>query len=62
MQQAWKGIAWDGHTEGVVDMLTIEVPSDYRQSQITRIEIRDNSSTKLNSLNPGIYLWAITLE
>ncbi|MCI0575918.1 MAG: hypothetical protein L0332_25440 [Chloroflexi bacterium] len=62
VQQAWTGSGWDGRTEGVVDILTIDVPSDYRQSAIVQIEIRDESLEKLNSSNPGIHLWAVTME
>jgi hypothetical protein len=61
-QQAWRGVGWDGRTEGVVDMLTVDVPTEYRQSQIVQIEIRDESAQKLNSSNPGIHLWAVTIE
>jgi hypothetical protein len=61
-QQAWQGVGWDGRTKGVVDMLTINVPSDYRQTQLVRVEVRDESLEKLNSPDPGIHLWAITAE
>ena len=61
-QQAWEGVGWDGHTKGIVDMLTVNIPSDYRQSQMVQIEIRDESEQKLNSSNPGIHLWAVTIE
>jgi len=61
-QQAWEGVGWDGRTKGVVDMLTIDIPSDFRQSQITQIEIWDESVQKLNSPNPGIHVWAVTVE
>jgi hypothetical protein len=63
-QEAWKG---SGNSEvngqqAIVDMVTIEIPSEFRQLPIIRIEIYDESSTKLNSLNPAIHLWAITIE
>lgn len=61
-QQAWQGVGWDGRTKGVVDMLTISVPNDYRQTQLVRVEVRDESAEKLNSPDPGIHLWAITAE
>jgi len=61
VQQAWQGVGWDGR-KGVVDILTISIPSDYGQSQLVRIEVRDESLERLNSLDPGIHLWAVTAE
>ncbi|MBI1801370.1 MAG: hypothetical protein HYR71_07050 [Chloroflexi bacterium] len=61
-QQAWQGVGWDGRTKGVVDILTIDIPSGFGQTQLTRIEVRDESLEKLNSPDPGIHLWAITAE
>jgi len=60
-QQAMKGVASDGK-EYVVDILTVEIPENFRQSPITKIEIYDESVSRLNSKNPAIHLWAITLE
>jgi hypothetical protein len=64
VREAWKG---SGNSEvngqqAVVDMVTLEIPNDFRQSPIIRIEIYDESSSRLNSLEPAIHLWAITLE
>jgi hypothetical protein len=62
-QQAWKGVAWDGTTQGVVDMLTINLSvSEFTITHIVRIEIKDKSVENLNSLNPAIHLWAVTME
>jgi hypothetical protein len=61
-QQAWKGVGWDGTTQGIVDMLTINVSSDYASTHIIQIEIKDNSMENLGSLNPAIHLWAVTME
>jgi hypothetical protein len=61
-REAWRGVGWDGHTEGVVDELTIEVPTEYYDTRLTQIEVRDESMSRLGSPNPGIHLWAITLE
>lgn len=61
-RQAWQGVGWDGRTKGVVDVITINVPSELWRTPLTRIEVRDESSEKLNSTDPGIHLWAITVE
>lgn len=61
-REAWRGTGWDGHTVGVVDALTVEIPTEYQNTSLTQIEVRDESMSKLGSPNPGIHLWAITLE
>ena len=61
-QQAWIGTGWDGKTQGVVDMLTINISNDYDSTYIVQIEVNDESMENLNSLNPAIHLWAITME
>jgi len=61
-KQAHEGPTWDGSGRGVVDVLTITIPNELRSAAITRIEIRDESNEKLNSPNPGLYIWAITVE
>lgn len=61
-REAWRGVGWDGHTEGVVDVLAIEVPTEIHATRLTQIEVRDESMSRLGSPNPGIHLWAITLE
>lgn len=61
-QQAWNGVGWDGKTQGVVDMLTINVSSEYDSTYIVQIVIKDESMEKLNSINPAVHLWAVTME
>jgi hypothetical protein len=61
-QQVWNGVAWDGTTQGIVDMLTVDIPGDYDQTYMVQIELKDKSAENLNSLNPAIHLWAITME
>lgn len=62
-QQAWKGVGWDGTTQGVVDMLTINLStSEFTLTHIVRIEIKDTSMENFNSVNPAIHLWAVTME
>ena len=41
---------------GVVDLLAINIPEEYQQSQITQIEVRDTSKKM------GLHIWAITVE
>lgn len=61
-QQAWIGMTSDQKMQGVVDIITINVPVDYYSTYIVGLEIKDLSMEKLNSLNPAIHLWAITME
>lgn len=61
-REAWRGVGWDGHTEGVVDALTIDVPPEFQNTRLTKIEVSDESMSRLGSPNPGIHLWAVTLE
>ncbi len=62
VQQAWSGLGWDGKTQGVIDLLTINISSEYASTYITQIEIKDESMENFNSLNPAIHLWAVTME
>jgi len=61
-QQVWNGVAPDGKTQGIVDMFTINISSEYASTQIIQIEIKDESMENTNSLNPAIHLWAVTME
>jgi hypothetical protein len=62
LREAWKGTAPDGVTAGGMDMLTIEIPGEYRRSTLTSIQITDTSVTTAGSQNPCIHLLAVTVE
>lgn len=62
LREAWSGTAPDGVTIGGIDMLTIEIPTEYRHSTLTNIEIADTSIAEVASENPCIHLLALTVE
>ena len=62
LREAWRGTAPDGTTVGGMDMLTIEIPSEYRPVTLTSIQIADTSVATAGSQNPCIHLLAVTVE
>ena len=62
LREAWQGTAPDGTTIGGMDVLTIEIPSEYRRSTLASIQIADTSSMTAGSQNPCIHLLAVTVE
>jgi hypothetical protein len=61
LREGWQGTAPDG-TAGRMDILSIEIPNEYRHSTLTNIQVADTSSTTADSQNPCIHLLAITVE
>ena len=61
LREAWRGITPDG-TIGGIDILTIEVPNEYRRLALTSIQVADTSRVTVGSQDPCIHLLAITVE
>ena len=59
--EVWSAEAKDGGI-GVIDQLTIDLPSQYRADVLVKIEISDESVNLLGTLNPAINVLGITVE
>jgi len=58
--------AWSGHanngTFGGIDMLTITIPKEYQDSDLTAIQFFDFSDQTANSINPCLHIVAVTVR
>jgi serine/threonine protein kinase len=49
-------------TIGVIDMLTIDLPTECRSKTLTTIRLNDTSRTTVNSADPGLLLMGMTVR
>jgi hypothetical protein len=61
LRPAWEGIAPDGELGGM-DVLTIEIPSEKTQLELTGVQVSDTSYTTTGDIDPCIHLVAATVE
>ena len=61
VQQIYLGTS-SKNTTGVVDMLELNIPSDYSNTAIKSIEFKDSSQELWNSMNPGFFIIGITVR
>jgi len=60
LQQVWSGGSKHGGT-GVIDMLTLEIPTELQSSRLLRIVIEDTSAETCGSMDPAINLLGVTV-
>lgn len=61
LREGWRGTAPD-RSIGGMDILTIEIPNEYRNATLSGLQITDTSTSTAGSTNPCIHLLAITVE
>jgi formylglycine-generating enzyme required for sulfatase activity/SH3-like domain-containing protein len=61
LREAWRGASAGGDT-GVIDVLSIPIPSRYADSALERIRVVDQSVTTVGSKNPCLLVLAITVQ
>jgi hypothetical protein len=62
VQQVWEGaITGHPHLRGTMDMLEIEVPSEYHEKTVVQIEFYDTSTFIVDSLDPALTISGITV-
>jgi len=62
-RQVWSGaIANFPDLTGHVDMLSLDLPAACRNGDLTGIEVIDNSTNTVNSLDPALNLTGVTVE
>lgn len=59
-QEVWRVGRTDGSV-AVLDMLTIDVPDQYKRRGLTRILFSDTSETTVGSLDPGFFVAGVTI-
>ena len=59
-QPAWQGVSQG--TQGVMDLLTVEIPKSHRTLRLTGIMIEDTSLDMVGSGDPCIHICGITVR